>query len=260
MKLEIIVVALAASLSLQVFASSSPQRVTAPASAFVSSDTRNEALAGGVDLDRMSTAPGVYIVPLADSPYTGDVALQIQREIAMRAADGLIVTNEMPRSAVQSAAQAPLSALAWLFEASYPSLEAVRPQLHFEPASVEATALAQAEFKEAYPSGALSGRRWTGVTRVWRAAGLGEVKLSEFKHKRAGAAITVVREWINAEVAGTPAILKTQVNAAGQVQASIAWVTPTTSYRLELSPVATGDIKANEEALLAVANGLAATD
>jgi hypothetical protein len=233
-----------------------PVPTAASASALVSDQTRTAALAAGLDLRHVSTAPGIHIVPLEASPYTGELAERIRRDIKMQAVRGSYLSTEMPAQPTRASRSTGRSRLDRWLDRTYPSIEAARPHLRFEPASLAQTALSSVPVNEVYPSGKLHEGLWSGVTRSWSVAGLGDVQLSEAEHRESGTSITLIREWLNNEVAGVPATLKTERYVTGGAVVSLAWVTDTTSYKLELKPVDPSAIKTNEQWLLEVAHGL----
>jgi hypothetical protein len=49
--------------------------------------------------------------------------------------------------------------------------------------------------------------RWSGLSRSWEVAGLGFVELSESEYRESGGSITLVKEWVNADVNGHPATI-----------------------------------------------------
>ncbi|UPG89520.1 hypothetical protein L2Y96_19300 [Luteibacter aegosomaticola] len=234
----------------------SKPEVIAPASAVVPARQRQQAMKSGVDLSRLSTSPGVHIVPLDDSPFAGPLAAEIRRDIQMQAEQGSYLASETRDTSFKAARRAPRSRLDQWLNKTYPSVESARPHLRYQPVSVSRTVLSTAALKEVYPSGKLDKGLWSGTTRTWLVAGLGEVELSETEHKKSGTSLTLIREWLNADVSGTPATLKTARDGAGHALVSLAWVTDTTSFRLELRPIDATALKTNEQAILAMANDL----
>jgi len=234
----------------------SPMSTVAPASSLVSDQSRAKALESGLDLRRVSTQPGVHIVPLDASPYTGELAARIRRDVQMQAEQGSFLSSEAPASNARASGSPARTRIDRWLDKTYPSIELARPSLRYEPVSVSRTSLAAVRLSEVYPSGKLHEGLWSGVTRVWSVAGLGYVQLSEAEHRESGTSITLIREWLNTEVAGFPATLKTARDSTGGAVVSIAWVTDTTSYKLELRPLDASAIKANEAWIMEVANNI----
>lgn len=233
-----------------------PVTTVAPASSLMSSAAQDQAMQAGVDFSRLSTQPGVHIVPLDASPYTGSLAAQIRRDIQMQAELGRVIASDDGAPTTRSAARTGSTWFDRWLDKTYPTLAAARPALRYEPIGVSRTVLGQAFLKEVYPSGKLDRGLWSGVTRTWRVAGLGDVQLSESEHRESGTSITLIREWLNAEVSGVPASLKTVRSTSGKTIVTLAWVSDSTSYQLDLKPLDANALKANEQALMAMANGL----
>ncbi|UPG93913.1 hypothetical protein [Luteibacter aegosomatissinici] len=225
-------------------------------SAIVPEASRLDAMRSGVDLSRLSTKPGVHIVALADSPFTGALADQIRSDIQAQAEQGSFLSTQDNDAALRPAARGPKNRLERWLDTSYPSLDAARPHLRYDAMSVAGTALAHTPVQDIYPSGKLDKGKWSGVTRTWLVSGLGNIQLSEAEYRESGTSITLIREWLNTQVSGFPATLKTVRYASGTTVVSVAWVTDSTSYELALRPLDPKAVKANEQALLALANDL----
>jgi hypothetical protein len=109
---------------------------------------------------------------------------------------------------------------------------------------------------EATTAGGVSDGRWSGVTRSWDMAGLGFVRLDESEYRETGGSITLVKEWLNSEVNGHPAMLKTMRSDDGATLVSISWVTDSTDFRLDLQPVHADAVEENQQTLLKLARSL----
>jgi hypothetical protein len=234
------------------------EKVAEPASRIVGAASTAHALQQGVDMARISTAPGVHIVPLDESPYRGALANTIRREIRSQATHGSYIpeSGEVPdlRSWLDRAPSAIM--LRTALDGTYGSVAEARPHLQFAPASVEKTILHSARLARVDTAGGVSEGRWSGVTRTWDVAGLGIVKLDESEFKTTGGSITLVREWLNTTVSGRPASIKTMRGHSGGTLVSVAWTTDSTSYRLDLQPTDEGAIELNQQRLLEMANAI----
>ena len=212
----------------------------------------------GLDMTRVPASPGLHIVPLEQSPFVGAVGRQAAREFADREKKGSLIVRagEVPdlRAATRSSGTGRHRRS--LTETPRRSLESIRPQLRYEPISVAGTVLEKAELVEASTAGGLRDGRWTGVTRAWEVPGLGYVQLDESEYRESGGSITVVKEWLNAEVNGSPASIQTKRERRGKALVSLGWITDSTTYRLDLQPRDPAAVKANETALLDLARSL----
>jgi hypothetical protein len=138
----------------------------------------------------------------------------------------------------------------------YASLAEIRPRLYADPIAIDRTPLATARFIEAGTAGGVENGLWTGIARYFDVPGVGLVMLEELDHGIAKASVTMVEEWINADVKGHPAIAKTARTTDGRVLVSVAWMTDRMSYSLLLEPVNPDDTAANQRALLDIARNL----
>lgn len=132
-------------------------------------------------------------------------------------------------------------------------------QLSAAPVDLSGTPLGTAERLGAEPNGALIDGRWTGVSRVFRIAGIGLIVLAEDDYHASGTQITLIREMLNATVSGVPARAYSARAADGRSTSSLRWVTPRRSCFLTLISDDGTDIAAGERLLLQIANGLPAS-
>jgi len=216
------------------------------------------ARAEGFDMSRMQGSPGLHIVSLDKSPFVGAMAGQIKQEIAEHSANGVVAA---PASEVLDMRNARRLAKGHvdrftMFDKAYASVADIRPHLRYEPISVSGTILDGLPLVEATAAGGLKDGRWSGLSRSWDVAGLGFVQLSESEYRESGGSITMVKEWVNAEVNGHAATIKTSRDDEGVTRVALGWVTDSTVFRLDLQPVDGDALKGNQEALLAMARAL----
>ncbi|PTR34783.1 hypothetical protein C8J98_10140 [Luteibacter sp. OK325] len=214
--------------------------------------------ARGLDLARLPSSPGLHIVALGDSPFVGPIAQRMRQEIAEQASVGSYISDsgEVPDLRQATRTAQPALASTSLFGKRYHSLADIRPHLRYTPISLSGTLLESHPMVEATTAGGVSDGRWSGVTRSWDVAGLGFVRLDESEYRETGGSITLVKEWLNSEVNGHPATLKTMRSDDGATLVSISWVTESTDFRLDLQPVHVDAVEANQQTLLKLARSL----
>jgi hypothetical protein len=128
--------------------------------------------------------------------------------------------------------------------------------LRYAPISVAGTRLEHVPMIEATTAGGIAGGRWSGVTRSWDVPGLGFIQLDESEYQESGGSITLVKEWLNTEVNGHPATVKTMKSPDGATLVSVGWVNESTDFRLDLQPVNRDATEINQEAMLELARSL----
>ena len=230
-----------------------------PARLGPSADTIEAARAGGLDLTRLPSSPGLHVVALEDSPFFGPMAERMRGEIAEQARAGSYVTEAAGVPDLRIATQTTQPALASSQpDKRYHWLAQILPHLRYAPLSLRGTRLEDLAMVEATTAGGVVDGRWSGVTRSWDVAGLGFVQLDESEYRESGGSITVVKEWLNSDVNGYPATLKTMRSPDGATLVSLSWVTDTTDIRLDLQPINAEAVEANQKAVLDLARSLGA--
>jgi hypothetical protein len=223
-----------------------------------SAETMSAARAQGIDLGRLPSSPGLHIVALDDSPFRGPVAERMRVEIAQQASAGSYTpeSGDVPDLRLAAHALQSTRSSTSLLSKRYHSLTDILPHLRYAPIALVGTVLEGLPMVEATTAGGVSDGRWSGVTRSWDIAGLGFVQLDESEYRETGGSITLVREWLNSDVNGHPATLKTMRSDDGATLVSISWVTDTTDFRLDLQPVHAEAVEANQQTLLELARSL----
>jgi hypothetical protein len=223
-----------------------------------SADTVSAARAQGIDLGRLTSSAGLHIVPLGDSPFRGPLAEQMRVEIAQQASAGSYVpaSGDVPDLRMAAHTLQPAMSSTSLSSKRYRALTDILPHLRYPPIALDGTVLEGLPMVEATTAGGVSDGRWSGVTRSWEVAGLGFVQLDESEYRETGGSITLVKEWLNSDVNGYPATLKTMRSENGATLVSISWVTDTTDFRLDLQPIHPEAVEANQRTLLDLARSL----
>jgi hypothetical protein len=225
-----------------------------------SPETIEAAKKDGLDLARLPTSPGLHIVSLNDSPFVGQVAERVRSEIAQQASIGSYTAENgvVPDLRLASQAVEPTRGASSRLDKRYRSLVEILPHLRYAPISVTGTRLEHVPMIEATTAGGIVDGRWSGVTRSWDVPGLGFIQLDESEYQESGGSITLVKEWLNTEVNGHPATVRTMQSSDGATLVSVAWVNESTDFRLDLQPVNRDATEANQQAMLELARGLGA--
>jgi len=211
-----------------------------------------------IDLLKTNFKPGLHIVPLSQSWFTGELAITMKRQIAEQTTKGFHVASgdQVPDISRAVSASKHLRQGEKFVGKRYASLAEIRPRLFADPIGIDRTPLASARFIEAGTAGGVENGLWTGIARYFDAPGIGLVMLEELDYGVTKASVTMVEEWINADVNGHPAIAKTARTTDGRVLVSVGWMTDHMSYSLLLEPVNPDDIEVNQQALLDIARNL----
>lgn len=123
-------------------------------------------------------------------------------------------------------------------------------------ADVSRTPLAAAERVHTAPSGSTNGGTWTGVSRTYRLPQVGVIILSEDDYHASGTELTVIRETLNEDVNGVPAIAYSARSEDGRGKADIRWVTAQRAYALTLLTDDGSRIEQDQALLLQIARGI----
>ena len=102
--------------------------------------------------------------------------------------------------------------------------------------SFKTVALARGELIGATPRGTIIGDAWTGIDRFYRISGAGIMRLSETDMKASGGKFFMLKDAINTQVAGQPAISKVFIDGDGQTVEEVLWVNEHKLYTLTFAP------------------------
>ncbi|HMN44812.1 MAG TPA: hypothetical protein PKE27_09580 [Povalibacter sp.] len=114
------------------------------------------------------------------------------------------------------------------------ALHEIVNDLRVMPAALSGTALANAEFLGASPSGAFAAGGWTGLVRAFTVPKFGRVVLEEFDYAAAGTQITVPREMIDGDVNGKPMITDSYRAPSGNGYTEFTWFTDHKQFILRI--------------------------
>lgn len=116
-------------------------------------------------------------------------------------------------------------------------------KIRFKPKSLDRGALIAAA-----PSGTKLNDAWTGVERFFQIEGAGSVRLSEVDLGATGGKFFMIKEAVNAQVRGKPAISRVFTDDDGQSIEEVVWVEGGKFYMLTFGPNLTPGTKAKAAA------------
>lgn len=97
-------------------------------------------------------------------------------------------------------------------------------------------AMHRGELIGASPQGTIVGDAWTGVERFYRIAGAGIVRISETDLKATGGRFYMLKDAINTQVGGQPAISKVFNDGEGRTVEEVLWVQGHKLFMLTFAP------------------------
>jgi hypothetical protein len=125
-------------------------------------------------------------------------------------------------------------------------------RLTFAEARVGSTSLAKLTPAVSLPAGNNLASGWTGLTRIYRIGPSSWVMLEEMDLDAMQASVVILRESINSEVNGSPALLRSTGEAHVPSLTALTWIANGKRYSLKTN------LPANQagERLLAIARGM----
>ena len=187
-----------------------------------------------------------------------------QPGVRIDSAANVLPAEHLERSKLQweqSAAQATVTAVEqMLADASQARLgraaarqhAALAERLTFAEARVGSTSLAKLTPAVSLPAGNNLASGWTGLTRIYRIGPSSWVMLEEMDLDAMQASVVILRESINSEVNGSPALLRSTGEAHDPSLTALTWIANGKRYSLKTN------LPANQagERLLAIARGM----
>lgn len=118
-----------------------------------------------------------------------------------------------------------------------------RTHLKVVPATVHGTSLEESgvEVLGAMPSGNNTAEGWTGVSRLFVAPKLGLMMLEELDYIASGGGLKMIKESINLDIDGRPAIFRIKTAQKGKSITELTWTTERKIYTLSANRVIKGD-------------------
>lgn len=187
------------------------------------------------------------IVSLADMDAPAAVTSSVKEGIIERSRGPLLVAS----GTIPSTAEV----VAGLANARRNDAE-LEQRLGYAPADVSQTPISAAELLSTEPSGAINGATSTGVSRTYRVPKVGVVILSEDDYHASGTELTVIREALNEDVNGVPAVAYSARSEDGMGKAEVRWVTAQRAYSLTLLTDDGRRIEQGQALLLQIARGM----
>ena len=203
------------------------------------------------------------IAPALDLPASQPTPAATQRGVRIDSVANVLPPDHFERSKQEwehFAAQATATGVAQLLEqaSSAPTKRAAGQanasshRLTFAAAHVGSTPLGNVSPSLNLPTGSNLAAGWTGSTRIFRIAPSSWVMLEEMDLDAIQANVVILREAINSEVNGSPALLRSTTDAHGPSLTALTWIANGKRYSLKTNlPAAQAS-----ERLLSIARGL----
>lgn len=170
---------------------------------------------------------GITIVPLDQQPVPDVLKNQARLELTQMKDQGYVDATEDSVSSLDKAKEDKDKLLKTMAE--------VTPKLKVTPANLGSSALGQAVLLGATASGGLTEAGWTGLSRIFVVPKIGLVGLNEvdFIASQGGAAF--IKEAINQDVNGLPAILSVKQSRSNKGLTELTWATDQKIYTLSVN-------------------------
>jgi hypothetical protein len=130
--------------------------------------------------------------------------------------------------------------------ARFKAMSEVESELDVVPALLRGTPFERGKLLGAAPGGIKTGRGWTAVSRLFDMH-QGKIILEEIDYAASGGGMTMIKEAINQNVNGHPAILRIKTSQSRKSITELTWATDRKIYNLSMNKAAKG--KALEEFL-----------
>jgi len=181
------------------------------------------------------TVPGIVVKALDEQPVPDMLKNMARKEIAQMAERGYV--------------DAPDDAIGYIEKAQQNVGAALKPwpetqgKLKMKPASIQGKEFESAGMRllGAATSGTLTPEGWTGLTRLFVARGIGVVMLEEIDYVAAGGGLMMIKEAINEDINGRPAILRVKKGQGGKALTELTWATDNKIYTLSTNSAVQGN-------------------
>ncbi|SEP10374.1 hypothetical protein SAMN02800692_3692 [Luteibacter sp. UNC138MFCol5.1] len=216
------------------------------------------ALDAGVDLRKFDPTPGLHTVPLSDTWSTPEQAKVIKKQIDEQRSRGYYLAENHAVPDLRAAVRAAASQRGYIprHDRTFHSLTEIQNDILVKPIHLGTSALSSASLLEVRLGGNYLEGKWTGLSRTFEVADLGLVILEERDHAASKDSVTVVQEWVNTDVNGQQASMRTARSTSGRTLVSVSWENHRKLYSLELQPLRIEAGEANQARLLEIARKL----
>lgn len=177
---------------------------------------------------------GILIEPLDNQPVPEILKNQARKEIEQMAESGYV---EAPDEMINYMENAQKSQ-----DGSVKPWQEVRSTLKITPSTIQGRDFEAAELKMmgAGTGGILTPEGWTAVTRIFVIPGIGLAMLEEIDYVASGGGLILIKEAINQDINGSPAIFRVKKSHRGKVITELTWATDKKIYHLSLNSAAQG--------------------
>jgi len=169
---------------------------------------------------------GVSVIPLDNHPVPDILKDQARVEIAQMKSQGYVDSDESSVAYLEAAKSD---------KKRLKSMSEVAPSLKILPANIDNSNLGQATLLGAIASGGYTDEGWTGVNRLFVVPKLGLVGLEEVDYVASGGGFAMIKEAINQDVNGNPAILRVKQSQSQKSLSELTWATDRKIYTLSVN-------------------------
>lgn len=181
-----------------------------------------------------SAVSGVRVEPLANHEVPEVLKNQARHEIEQHGKHGYTDASEESVSYLDRA----VATAQGTGKGGLKSMEQIFSTLAISPASLSGTDLEKAKLLGASTAGAYRNEGWTGLVRVFVAPGLGPVVLEEYDFVAGGGGLVMIKEAVNENINGYPAVLRVKKSLSGKSVAELTWVSDRKIFTMRANPAA----------------------
>lgn len=180
---------------------------------------------GGSTEPEIST--GISILPLDQHPVPDVLKAQARLEITQMKSQGYVDADEDTVSYLDKAKRDEAKRLKPMKE--------IAPKLKISPANLGSSLLGQSVLLGAIASGGYTEEGWTGVSRFFTDPKFGLVGLEEVDYVASQGGLAFIKEAINQDINGSPAILNVKQSQSKKGVTELTWATDHKIYTLSIN-------------------------
>lgn len=180
---------------------------------------------GGAMEPAVST--GITILPLDQQPVPDVLKNQARLELTQMKNHGYVDATEDAVSSLDKAKEDKDKLLKTMAE--------VMPKLKVNPANLGSSVLGQAVLLGASASGGHTEEGWTGLSRIFVVPKLGLIGLYEVDFIASQGGVAFIKEAINQDINGSPAILSVKQSQSKKGLTELTWATDQKIYTLSVN-------------------------